>query len=435
MTGLALAEGLRSTWRPLTDEEERPGAWWTAFPSVAAATFVLLLSRRLDFIQRPAFWAEDGVVFFCDQLTLGAGALLEPYAGYLHTVPRLLAAALSLLPFAWAPLGYTLVATAISALCCAWVTRAEFRRAVLGDGARALLAVWLACMPTGTETVGNLTNLQWHLVWWSFLVVAGPAPRTRGGAAAAMTCLVLVGASAPGVLALVPLLAARAAVTRRSSYLWVAVGWVALVGLAWWSGRPGPEPAIEVPIVKGVARLLGRFAMEPFVGEQDPFALVHHLRDRVPAFCGVVVVCASVVAWRVRSARPWIAQAWAFVACYAVVVSLGRPTLLDYLSKVRIGGGGRYFVPTASVVGLLLVMAASIPRPHRIWAAVCVGALLTPAAVRSFACPDASDDAWPSCAAALEQARQDRGTTSVTIPARPDGWAVTVQFKAGRPSR
>src|SRR5436190_23821070 len=79
----------------LNPSPNKPAVWqWIARPPLWCTLLVcgmILFARRPDLIRLPQFWAEDGAVFFLQSRTLGADALIEPSAGYLHTVQRLVA--------------------------------------------------------------------------------------------------------------------------------------------------------------------------------------------------------------------------------------------------------------------------------------------------------------------------------------------------------
>jgi hypothetical protein len=64
---------------------------------VAVAT-VLSLARNSGVPFVDILYAEEGTVFFTDARTLGWDAIVAPYAGYLHLVPRLTSAGIVLLP-------------------------------------------------------------------------------------------------------------------------------------------------------------------------------------------------------------------------------------------------------------------------------------------------------------------------------------------------
>ena len=86
-------------------------------PLSAAAVFILiflsLFLRRPDALTSPQFFAEDGRIFFHDQILYGGlESLFTPYAGYLLIVPRCTALIGSWFPIAAAPLVYNTVALA-----------------------------------------------------------------------------------------------------------------------------------------------------------------------------------------------------------------------------------------------------------------------------------------------------------------------------------
>ncbi|WP_420563488.1 hypothetical protein [Thalassobaculum sp.] len=71
--------------------------------AVAALAVALLTLRDSDTFLRPDFWAEDGRAFFGGWNALGWASLLEPKAGYLHLMPRTVAAVAGLLPLGLVP--------------------------------------------------------------------------------------------------------------------------------------------------------------------------------------------------------------------------------------------------------------------------------------------------------------------------------------------
>jgi hypothetical protein len=123
-----------------------------------AIAFALLVLKSPDALTLPQFWAEDGAVFFEQQLYRSWPPLLTPYAGYLHTAPRLVAWASSGLDPVFAPLAYNVAAITIDALCIAFVSMR--------------LKPWFSCwpvvlsffvLPTAGDIFGSLTNVQWFM--------------------------------------------------------------------------------------------------------------------------------------------------------------------------------------------------------------------------------------------------------------------------------
>jgi hypothetical protein len=123
-----------------------------------AIAFVLLVLKSPDALTLPQFWAEDGAIFFEQQLYRSWPPLLTPYAGYLHTAPRLVAWVSSGLDPVFVPLAYNVAAITIDALCIAFVSMR--------------LRPWFSCwpvflsffiLPTAGDIFGNLTNVQWFM--------------------------------------------------------------------------------------------------------------------------------------------------------------------------------------------------------------------------------------------------------------------------------
>ncbi len=72
-----------------------------ALIAVAVAAVGLLALRDTDAFLRPDFWAEDGRAFFRGWNMFGWSSFIEPYAGYLHLIPRIVAAAAGVGLYYW----------------------------------------------------------------------------------------------------------------------------------------------------------------------------------------------------------------------------------------------------------------------------------------------------------------------------------------------
>ncbi|MBO9101731.1 MULTISPECIES: hypothetical protein [unclassified Rhizobium] len=118
------------------------------------SVFVLLV--RAPDVFPPRFWAEDLFQFIHEYQISGLSSLFRPYAGYLHAVPRLSAAALSVLPIEWAAWWFTLVMFVVTL----WVVSILIR--VIGGCLSATVAALSVIIAPGwSEPIGSVTNLQW----------------------------------------------------------------------------------------------------------------------------------------------------------------------------------------------------------------------------------------------------------------------------------
>ena len=190
--------------RPAAELLRRLASWWREprlNPWVLAVLATLLFLRRPDALLDPQLWAEDGSVFLLGQDAAGAAALLEPYMGYLHTLPRLTAwAAATLLDVAWWPAFYNAVAFA------AWLAllaRIFSRRLALPHKPWLAAGVLLAVQTP--EIYLNVTNVQWAgallLVQQSLIA----RPRTMRERVADLALILLLGLTGPFIIALLPL--------------------------------------------------------------------------------------------------------------------------------------------------------------------------------------------------------------------------------------
>lgn len=159
-------------------------------------------------------WAEDGARFLVDALARPMGTnLVTPYAGYLHLVPRLCAQLVALLPLPVASVGLAVTAAVLRAAVAVFVFAASGGHIRTG-WIRLGLAAAVVLLPAGNaETLDNLANLHWFLLYGAFWALLWrPARRWQNVLAAVV--LLLAAASDPLVLGLAPIAAARIVLPR-----------------------------------------------------------------------------------------------------------------------------------------------------------------------------------------------------------------------------
>lgn len=153
-------------------------AAWTA-GVLGAATLTLAAWLRLPGLTRETLWAEDGGVFL--RQALGSPFLtgvLDPYDGYLHLLPRLLAH----VSLRTGPLeAYAERITWLSCACVGLVGIAVYflsRPYVPSIRSRVLLAAIPALLPIGPlEVLGNSANLHWFMLWLTPWMLIYPTRR------------------------------------------------------------------------------------------------------------------------------------------------------------------------------------------------------------------------------------------------------------------
>jgi hypothetical protein len=388
----------------------RPPLWCTLVVCAVA-----LVARRPDMVRSPQLWAEDGPIFFQQSRTLGAEALLQPSAGYLHTVLRLVAWSAAWFDPMLAPAIYVVASLLLTLYVAA---RTQSSRFPLQPSVGYALA--LVLVPDAFEVLLNLTNLQWVLALGLVLLLISREPRTLGERAHDIVASVLLGLTGPFVVPLAPLFLWRA--QRRRTRLSVLLAVLAMVCAAIQARiilrnpiEHGTEPVafnllLAIPGVRIGGSLLGGGRLSPNAGLF------------LCSLCGAVTLVGVIaLAWRrgtARTERVWIAAA--FVSFLAVSLFRCR----QVLPAVYYGAGSRYFFPL-QLLGLWLLVAATTSASPR-FARGALGLLALTVAVNLTRLrePPLADLQWSDYASLIRKGER----TAVRI--NPD-WEFTMPGRPG----
>jgi len=393
----------------------------------AVAAFALLLFLRKPFaLLVPQLYAEDGSIFLTQNDLVGLRALLEPYMGYLHTLPRLIAwlAARFLDPAAW-PACYN---TTAYLLWLAVVARTFSPRLPLPPTLRPWLALAFFLGPQTGEVLFCITNLQWLVAFLLVQQAFVAAPTTVFQRVSDFLVLLVLGLTGPFVLALGPLFAWRWWRDRSVPRFQLSSFNLQLLALAtvcagiqaWFILHTGPKFTYPPWIASRFFEIVGqRLLVWPVLGD-------HLARTLPPVWLGVLG-CLPVLAllvWSLRPASRRLLRAQlvaAFLLLFAAGVYRSRPDTWSFDNLVF---GDRYFyLPRVLLAWLLILELDTLHRPVR-WLA---RALLLAAAlvhVKGYSVRAEPDYHW---ATHVEPIR--RGVPA-NIPTLPAGW--TLEYR-GRP--
>jgi hypothetical protein len=177
---------------------------------VLAAAFLLALQKPWA-LHTPQFWAEDGSIFMVQDEQMGLRAFLEPYNGYLHFLPRLIAwIASHTVDVAWWPAVYNGFAYAINVALFARLASARVEL----PAKPGLLLAFVLVAGTG-ETLINVTNVPWISAFFLVLHLFTARPTTLAQHLGDLGILLAAGLSGPLGIVFVPLLAWRAWLRRH----------------------------------------------------------------------------------------------------------------------------------------------------------------------------------------------------------------------------
>jgi hypothetical protein len=383
---------------------------------------LILVARKPDAFLNPQFWAEDGSIFFTQQVQLGARAHLQPYAGYFNEVPRIVASLGALLPHRHTPAAYN---TAALLLLLALVLKLYSPRLGLACPLPFALAVVLVPHPGG-EVFACLANVQWVLALFLLVLVLQRSPATGGEAAGDAVTGLLAGLTGPFVLFALPLLGWKLWRSFRSrlrgSRLDLPLAGVLLgtASVQLWALLHSPiEPLPPMPPEPDVwPRLLGHRLVGILVlGPQ----ITYRLSPILLAAAGLLAL--GGILWTLRrspAAFEWAGLSLVFAAAVVAGVLVrfaASPSLL-----LPWGNGARYFFIPAVVLAwcLLLVLATARGAPRWVASAVLL-AILMSSALSGFQSPPLEDQRWE------EHAQRIGGPEAeVWIPINPQGWMIHI---------
>ncbi|QCB95548.1 hypothetical protein E5206_00215 [Arthrobacter sp. PAMC25564] len=146
---------------------------------VAATSFLSLF--RLPQTVWDNVWAEDGPVFLGQAMSGGGpGSIFTPYEGYLHVVPRLLAAVIvRVVPVEDFAVGLAFASCLVVAVV-AYLTFYCASALTSSVGVRLAWAAIPVLLSVGPyEILGNTANIHWYLLWlmpWLLLKPARSRP-------------------------------------------------------------------------------------------------------------------------------------------------------------------------------------------------------------------------------------------------------------------
>jgi len=413
--------------------------------------FGILLARRPEAVIKAQFWAEDGAIFFADQMRVGFWhAVLLPYSGYLHVVPRILAALLSGLRIFALPAAYGACSLPIAALCCAAFSWPRFRVFVSSDALRFVCCLVMAsALPAGGELIGSITNLQWFLAPLAMLIAFSGEPFSKGKVMplATIVLMALIGLSTPGLFVVLPLFLWQVA-TKRGWVRWNSVAIVLALAVEIFevihthAGGNKPHWKFSSILISTFVAAISKCILTPMLGA--PILVQNSTRAMVAMFLLVLLIALPLLVMFVMTLPDWRRRMLVLCATYIGVASLaavlgGRNMADSYLVPLDLAHlqGERYFFLGSCMVLFIAALAADFVMSrisHPLLKALPVAVLVMAysyGAVRNFATPPMVDLLWPTYASEIEHwnelQRQGVRVGPLEVPINPPPFHMTLE--------
>jgi hypothetical protein len=377
------------------------------------ACTLILYWRRPDAFKNPQFWAEDGYFFSCNY-TEGPSAILQPYNGYLHLVPRLIAATGSAVNPLRVPAYYVFSALFLTLYVAA---RTQSRRIPFNTNIDWAFAVVL--VPDCPDGLMNVTNLQFILAGGLVLTLVSKDPKHAWEYCHDISMIILLGLTGPFSVTFAPFFLARAWVRRSTGSCLLAAVVLAAAGVQLYAilTHPLPPPRDSHPRANWlyVLSLPGaRIGGSLFAGRFLP----PHLSLLEMNLAGVVLMV--LVAFLATSRLSYRLEAMLLAGCfYAIVAGTIYRQYINLPAMCTVGMGSRYFyLPQLIVLWLLLAALAGGGRLARLSLVALL--LFAVSNVPRLKEPGLADLHWADYAPEILAGR------AVVIPINPVGWSLSL---------
>jgi hypothetical protein len=410
--------------------------------AVVALSFVAWL--RLPQVSRGTLWAEDAAVFLAETLSMGVWrSIVEPYAGYLHTLPRIISGA----AYTIGPL--EAYATLVSYLSCLVVAMISVGTYFLSGqlfqhrSYRLMVGLIPVLVPIGPlEVLGNAANLHWYLLWlcpWLLIF----EPRTWYGRAAIFA--VTLAAATTEIIVGIFLPLAAWTLARRRNY---AAPAALILGLGLQLAATITEPRNTEPAasVQPLSVLYG-FLLQAVgsIWETNPEAMA----SKVVTFSGFAVAIPTIIflgllvyplvfggtRWKVAALYAFVAAA----ACWVAATVVNPSPKLDFatFSEEYWLSGFTFFRYAAAPSMFLLALAPIacavaenqgiiVRSKARYLAPALLAVFLSTSYFQATPSRQTGPEWVAGVRAAAEQCSADPSLVEALIPVTPASWEVSV---------
>jgi hypothetical protein len=333
-------------------------------------TLVILFFRKPDALTNARLCFEDGTVFFGQAITFGWQSITIPYAGYYHTVPRLVAILFDVIvPPENMGIAYNIAAGIIAAIVSIAISFSRFN-----FGVKWLFPVIPLLMPHGGEVFLTLTNVQWIIAPYFMLLCIQDRDPKREIRLIQPIIVFIIAMTGPFSIFLLPFFFIRAIIYRdsKNEVILFAIVMIAaslqihsLLTHHFASvGKFVDWPLVPAWTFWGVIAPLFGYPIVPRIAVQILFFLL--------AFPLVICFFQLKAKWRIRL---YAMALFSVCILFAGLMRVGGHQI-QLVSPFLSGGERYFFIPYAMVGWALFILAAKASRYWRL-----TGALALPVIV------------------------------------------------------
>ncbi|MEI7295342.1 hypothetical protein WCQ02_24645 [Paraburkholderia tropica] len=350
------------------------------YTPVAVGLIVLLIAfcRMPDRLIYGFLWGEDGHEWLVHARSDGLRSLAEPYAGYLHFLPRIIALAfVHVAPDYMAP--RILVWISALGLCCVCGYIYSFARRMLSETFSWAFALTPILVPHDGEVWLNITNLQWVvapaflIVLWDEFCSDKATESSTFGDITRIIALALLSLTGPFGIIYAPIFIIALFLTRR-----IKRSKMNIVAIATYFASVGIQSTIFVAtpaFVPGTGETripLSQYVHFPWKGEflrylMLDFAMPISITPRFGNHWGIaaiiltaaMIICIISTEYRFRI----VSLTWFALAIFIWAMSVVRTGTWAFDLKWNLVGARYFYVPFVFMTWGLLLSAATTNFP------------------------------------------------------------------------
>lgn len=339
----------------------KPAKLWPII-LVAFISGIIVFLREPSIFIHPQFWGEDGKYWYGQAYNHGPLlTLFWPYAGSLQFMMRLVGSISTFLPFAIAPLLFTITAATVQILPAVLLFTKRFQKPFGSLKVSSLVALFYLLIPNSFEVNANLTNVNWHLALLALMVIIVPRTSKRWRYFD-YPVLVVSGLTGPFVVFLLPI----AYYFQRNkktvtTYVYIlatcagaqAVAYLLTHGGSRLSRALGASPETLLSIVGG------RIVSSMFLGMNTASGLIathHHI---FVVLGSLTLLFLAYVLWKgPLQLKAFVAFSW--LTFFVALIKPQASATVDQWPAILQGAGNRYFfLPMLSLFLSLVWLASS----------------------------------------------------------------------------
>ena len=424
-------------------------ARWAAF--VLLGMLLVALRTPHSWVHQ-GFYAEDGMVFFQEQIQSGWTVIFRPYAQYLQFMPRLLAVIASMAPVAGQPLIFALFSAAIQSLAAAFFLLPYNRVLVRSDLLRLGVGLLILIDFPAHEMLNNIMALQWYVIPVAVLILCqmsfSEERFSKGRVIVYSVLMFVIGLTAPGLIIVLPVAVGVFLFRAKGIEKWVPLSLtiaLSVQGTVFLASPPlsqsahGIQESLSPLLLPAIMATAGSWVYRDVLARSLGVTAAKYLAVHCGEFLALVLVAVLVTAG-IRIAKSWsgkdrvVLMGLGGLSFALIMTSLIVRQLLKFFGDLTaftfFDATERYFMVPGS---LLLVMAAMlIERKYR-WRSefgpvLILFAIFGLGTIGNFQGDELPDKHWAEGAPAIEnwrqQSRHHQPTPHVSVPISPDGWGI-----------